>query len=153
MDTQLLFRKHTPLTEDHLPWLFGSEEHNFVARRNTSGRGKISAILIRALLSTLEGNVLEAYCADSGDPLRLVVRSLSRPGSASHCWLDWSNNRCGIPHGESAKVTYHLGVLVIIQALTDPGATGDFWKSYASLLELFRKYGRSVEVKEALRSR
>jgi hypothetical protein len=150
MDIQLLFRKSTPLIDDHLPWLAGSEEHRFIARRNPSGRGIVSAILVRALMSTLEGNVLEAYSANSGDPLRLVVRSLSRPGSVSRCWLDWSNNRCGIPHGELTKVTYHLGVLVIVQALTHPVAANDFWKAYASLMQVFRKYGRSGEIKEAL---
>lgn len=34
MDTVLLFRKRTPLTDDRLPWLRGSEEHPWIARRN-----------------------------------------------------------------------------------------------------------------------
>ena len=38
----------------------------------------------------------------------------------SRCWLDWSSNRCGVPHGEETKVTYHLGVLAIVQALGEP---------------------------------
>jgi len=51
MDTVLLFRKRTPLTEDGLPWLRGAEEHPWTARRNASGKGVVSAILVRALLT------------------------------------------------------------------------------------------------------
>ena len=61
MDTVLLFRKRTPLTDDRLPWLRGSEEHPWAARRNTSGKGVVSAILVRALLSALEGPQKPAY--------------------------------------------------------------------------------------------
>jgi hypothetical protein len=150
MDNQLLFRKRTPLTEDHLPWLCGSEEHPYVARRNASGKGIVSAILVRALISTLEGNVLEAECSTSADLVRLEVRSLSRPRTVSRCWLDWLNSHCGIPHGETTRITYHLGVLVIVQALADPVAAADFWNAYLLLLEVFCKYGRSGEIKPAL---
>ena len=31
-----------------------------------------------------------------------------------------SNSRCGVPHGDETKVTYHLGVLAIVQALGHP---------------------------------
>ena len=43
MDTVLLFRKRTPLTDDRLPWLRGSEEHPWTTRRNASG--KLVAVL------------------------------------------------------------------------------------------------------------
>ena len=70
MDTVLLFRKRTPLTDDRLPWLRGSEEHPWAARRNASGKGVVSAILVRALLSALEGSVLEVrrYTASPTQP-------------------------------------------------------------------------------------
>ena len=150
MDTLLLFRKHTPLSEDGLPWLSGAEEHAWPACRNSSGKGVVSAILVRSLLCTLEGNVLEAYRNPSAQLVRLVVRSRSKPSVAAGCWLDWSSQRCGVPHGELNKVTYHLGVLAIVQSLADPEVTQDFWQAYAALLAAFRQYGRSVEVKEAL---
>jgi hypothetical protein len=150
MDTMLLFRKHTPLSEDGLPWLSGAEEHAWPARRNTSGKGVVSAILVRSLLSTLEGNVLEAYRSSSAELVRLVVRSHSKPSTAAGCWLDWSSQRCGVPHGELNKVTYHLGVLAIVQSLAEPELAQDFWQAYAALLVAFRQYGRSAEIKEAL---
>jgi hypothetical protein len=150
MDIQLLFRKHTPLSDDHLPWLCGGEEHTWVARRNTSGKGAVSAILVRALVCTLNGHVLEACSSAEADKLDLVVRSHTRPATVSHCWLDWTRKRCGVPHGEEAKITYHLGVLAIVQALTQVETAMDFWKAYASLLGVFRQYGHSEEIKGAL---
>jgi MoxR-like ATPase len=150
MDTVLLFRKRTPLTDDRLPWLRGSEEHSWAARRNTSGKGVVSAILVRALLSALEGSVLEAGRSRSASHVRAVVRSHSTPDTAAECWLDWSSSRCGVPHGEATKVTYHLGVLSIVHALADPDLAGDFWQAYTGLLGAFRQYGRSAEIKEPL---
>ncbi len=78
MDTLLLFRKRTPLVEDHIPWLRGGEEHSWTARRNRTGKAAVSAILVRALLSTLDGCVLEAHsihfrCICPGD------RALAHP--------------------------------------------------------------------------
>ena len=150
MDTVLLFRKRSPLTDDRLPWLRGSEEHSWTARRNTSGKGVVSAILVRALLSALEGSVLEANRSRSANHIRAVVRSHSTPDTAAECWLDWSSSRCGVPHGEETKVTYHLGVLAIVQALADPSLAVDFWQAYTGLLGAFRQYGRSAEIKEPL---
>ena len=150
MDTFLLFRKHTPLTDDHLPWLRGSEEHPYTARCNASGKGVVSAILVRALLSTLNGCVLEAQRSSSAIHVRALVRSQSKPGTAAECWLDWSSSCCGVPHGEETKVTYHLGVLAIVQSLADPCLAQDFWQAYAGLLGAFRQHGRGEEIKEPL---
>ena len=150
MDTVLLFRKRTPLTGDGISWLRGSEDHPWAARRNTSGKGVVSAILVRALLSTLDGSVLEAHHSRSANHIRTVVRSQSRPGTAAECWLDWESNRCGVPHGEETKVTYHLGVLAIVQSLAGPGLAHDFLQAYAGLLGVFRQHGRSEEIKEPL---
>jgi hypothetical protein len=150
MDTVLLFRKRTPLTDDHLPWLRGSEEHSWTARRNTSGKGVVSAILVRALLRAVEGSVLEAGRSRSTNPVNAVVRSHSKPETAAECWLNWPSSRCGVPHGDETKVTYHLGVLAIVQALGEPELAQDFWQAYTGLLGAFRQNGRSAEIKEPL---
>jgi MoxR-like ATPase len=150
MDTALLFRKHTPLSDDHLPWLRGAEEHKWTARRNTSGKGVVSAILVRALINTLDGNALEAHHSSSAHHVRMIVRSRSRPDNAAECWLDWSSNRCGLPYGEGTRVTYHLGMLTIIEALAGPDTAQDFWQTYMELLGAFRQYGRSEKIKEPL---
>lgn len=51
MDTVLLLSKRSPLTDDRLSWLCGSEEHSWTTRRNTSGKGVVPAIMVRRLLS------------------------------------------------------------------------------------------------------
>jgi MoxR-like ATPase len=150
MDIFLLFRKRTPLSDDRIPWLRGAEEHTWTARRNSTGKGTVSAILVRALLSTMDGSVLEAQRCSSADHVHAVVRSHTRPGTAAKCWLDWSSKRCGVPHGDETKVTYHLGVLAIIQSLVDPKMAQDFWQAYLGLLEAFHQYGRGEEIKEPL---
>ena len=115
--------------------LRGSEEHPWTARRNTSGKGVESAILVRALLSALEGSVLEANRSRSASHVRAVVRSHSTPDTAAECWLDWSSSRCGVPYSDEtvgtfgSAVTYHLGVLAIVQALGEPELAQDFWQA------------------------
>jgi hypothetical protein len=144
MDTVLLFRKRTPLTEDGLPWLRGLQEHPWTARRNTSGKGVVSAILVRALLSALEGSVLKADRSRSTNYVNAVVRSHSRPETAAECWLDWSSSRCGVPHGGEtvgtfgSAVTYHLGVLAIVQALGEP-ERAQWWVNGTTVCQLIQK--------------
>ncbi len=129
--------------------LRGSEGHSWTSRRNTSSMGVVSAILVRALLSALVGSMLETNRSRSTSQIRAVVRSHSTPNTSAECWLDWSSSRCGVPHGEVTKVTYHLGVLAIVQALSNPDLAGDFWQAYTGLLGAFRQYGRSGEIAEA----
>jgi hypothetical protein len=83
MDTVLLFCKRTPLTDDRLPWLHSSEENPWTARRNTSGKGVVSAILVRALLSALKGSVLETRRSRSSNHVNAEVRSHSTPDTAA----------------------------------------------------------------------
>jgi len=55
-------------------------------------------------------------------------------------WL--SAFRAGLPHGEPDKVTYHLGVLAIIEALVDPTRSLDFWQAYAQLLAAYKVHAK-----------
>jgi len=83
MNTILLFRKRSPLAEDGLPWLRGSEEHPWPARRNPSGKGVVSAILIRSLLTVLNGCVMEAWTANPANQVQATVNSHSMPGHST----------------------------------------------------------------------
>lgn len=76
MDIYLLFRKKSPLTEEGLPWLRGAYEHEFTAKRNTTGRAVVSAVLVRSLLACLDGAVQYAE-ANSGGDIVARVRSSS----------------------------------------------------------------------------
>lgn len=75
MDTLLLFRKRSPLTDDRLPWSRDSGKHTWTAWRNTSGKGEGSAILARALLSALDGSLL-MKCNAGGAPSARLLLSL-----------------------------------------------------------------------------
>ena len=75
MDIYLLFRKKSLLTEEGLPWLRGAFEHEFTARRNSSGRAVVSAVLVRSLLACLDGAVQYAE-ANTGGELAAGVQQI-----------------------------------------------------------------------------
>lgn len=146
MDASLLFRKKAALTEDGLDWLKGSDEFPFTAKRNPTGKAAVSAILIRALLAALDGNILQATALPTG--LAAQVVSKSTPGAAAWCWND--GDTWFLPHGEPNKITYHLGVLFIAWALAEPARAADFWNAYAHLLAGYQTHGKTAAIKEQL---
>lgn len=153
MNIDLLFRKRTPLAEWGLPWLCGGELHPWTARRNPNRQAVASAILVRALLSALEGSILSAGLLRGG--LEATVASHSRLGAAALCWWEFASpdgapGRLGIPHGEPNKVTYHLGVLGIVEALSAPEQAADFWQAYTPLADAYQTHGKAPAIKETL---
>jgi len=146
MDASLLFRKKAALTEDGLDWLKGSDEYPYTAKRNPTGTAAVGAILIRALLAALDGSVRQGTADAHG--VTAQVASKSTPGAAAWCWRD-ATQWC-MPHGEPNKVTYHLGVLFIIEALVEPARAGDFWDAYTNLQSAYQKHGKTPVVKEPL---
>jgi len=147
MDIYLLFRKKSPLSDEGLPWLRGAEEHEFTAKRNTTGRAVISAILVRALLACLEGAVEYAE-SDGVDNVIARVRSTSTPGSYAQCALRGLS--FFIPHGDGGKITYHLGILSILRALDSPAKAADFWEAYQALQAGFLAHGKEETIRESL---
>jgi MoxR-like ATPase len=137
MNISLLFRKRTILSEDGLPWLDAGETYPYPAKRNPTGVARISAILVRAILSILDENVLEARY--EGDCVAAYVKSRSTPGSA---WCVWREEDFFIPHGSSEKLTYHVGVLGMIQALKNPLQAVDLLNAHLALLEKFQCNGK-----------
>jgi hypothetical protein len=146
MDAGLLFRKKSALTEDGLDWLKGSEEFPYAARRNATGVAAVSAILIRALLVALDGGVRQATIHTDG--VQAQVASKSTPGATAWCWQ--SLKQWHIPHGDPNKVTYHFGVLCIVEALADPVRARDFWDVYVNLQSAYKKHGKTRAIKEPL---
>ena len=147
MDIYLFFRKKTPLTEEGMPWLNGSEEHDQTARRNGSGRAALSAVLVRSLLACLDGAVVYAE-TDSRGNIIARVRSSSTPRSMAHCAL--RELTFYLPHGEPNKVTYHVGVLALLHALLHPAQADDLWEAYQALQTDYRANGRKVAIKASL---
>ena len=148
MEDILLFRKRSSLKDEGLDFITGCEVHSEVAKRNTSGRASASAILIRGLLACLEGYVIEVWTGMVGSEFQLdaLVRSHSAPERISMCSVV-EGFQYYIPHGAADTVTYHIGILAILQALLIPEATQDLVRSYHMLLRQFIKHGRSAEIK------
>ena len=148
VDIWLLFRKKTPMNNEGIPWLKGAEEHAFTAKRNTTGRAAVSAILVRALLACLDGAVLYAESQSLSGSVIARVRSSSAPGGQAYCAMQGNNFR--IPHGEPNKVTYHIGVLIVLQALVNPSQAVDFLEAYQQLLSAYLAHGRDSAIRPAL---
>jgi MoxR-like ATPase len=151
MEDYLLFRKRSPLTEEGLEFICGCEEHSLCARRNTSGRAAASAILLRALRACLEGNVVEAWTGNVGTSrhIEAQVRSTSTPGSINPCAVvDQTSYR--FVHGSPEKVTYHIGVLAMLQALASPTEAQDLIHSYHELVVEFVRSGLTPSLKAHL---
>jgi len=147
MDVYLLFRKKSPLTEEGLPWLCGAYKHEFAARRNASGHGVVSAVLVRSLMACLDGAVQEAVANPGGD-IAARVRSASAPSSSAVC--AWKGGAFYIPHGEPGKITYHAGTLAILGGLQRPAQAADFWEAYQVLQADYLLYGKAVGIRESL---
>ena len=147
MDIYLFFRKKSPLTEEGMPWLSGAEEHAATARRNSSGRAAVSAVLVRSLLACLDGAVVHAETSSSGDIIARV-RSSSTPHSLAYCALK-GQTFC-LPHGEPNKITYHVGVLALLRALLHPSQAADLWDAYQALQIDYKANGRVVAIKDSL---
>jgi len=148
MNVSLLFRKRSPLKEEDMPWISGAETHSWTAKRNATGEASVSAILVRALVCALEGNVTEAAIWAKG--AAVAVTSRSTPGAVGQCAVEWGRGKCFIPHGAPDKVTYHVGVLAIVDALGFPDQSADFLTAYYDLLAQYRQHGKHLAIKEAL---
>lgn len=147
MDIYLLFRKKSPLTEEGLPWLRGAFEHEFTARRNSSGRAVVSAVLVRSLMACLDGAVQYAEANTGGD---IVARVRSSSAPSSHAICAWKGNTLYIPHGEANKITYHAGVLAMLRALARPTQAADFWEAYQALQSAYILHGKAPDIQESL---
>lgn len=148
MDIWLLFRKKTPMNDEGIPWLRGSEEHTCTAKRNVTGRAVASAVLVRALLACLDRAVLYAESQPPSGNVIARVRSSSAPGSQAYC--AFQGDAFHIPHGEPNKITYHVGVLIAVQALVNPSRAVDFLEAYQQLLSEYLTHGRDAAIKPAL---
>ncbi len=97
MNTGILFRKKSPLTDWGMPWLKGGEEHTHTASRNSTGKASVSALLARALVACVSGAVESAalgtldFSPEAGSLMSqrgilAHVESHSQPGKTGVCW-------------------------------------------------------------------
>ncbi len=138
MDTSLLFRKRSALTEEGLPWLRADERSAaWCARRNLTGEAGVSAILIRAVQAAAQHHAIcdVRFSAKDGRPLLIVSSTSKSTGKVIESYL-WSGSPwlAYLPNGSPDRATYYLGLLVLAEAMAAPTAYGDLLDAYEDLI-------------------
>jgi MoxR-like ATPase len=125
--TQILFSRKREV--DLWPSLKGGQEIRYPARRNPGPVGYLSAMLCKACVVALRGEVLGINALEPlGD-----VSVQSRSQTSSHiyqCYL--LSNEAYLPRGQ---VTYHLGLLFLAEALACAAEARDLLDALEEILE------------------
>jgi len=124
--TQILFSRQREI--DIFPRLHGRQEIKYSARRNPKPVGYLSAMLCKACVVALKGDVIGITKLEP--PGTVMVRSLSQSGSDfHHCYL--VEDKVWLPRG---KVTYHVGLLALAEGLACKEQAGDLLDALEELL-------------------
>ncbi|MBI2844013.1 MAG: AAA family ATPase [Armatimonadetes bacterium] len=124
--TQILFSRKREV--DIFPELHGGQEIAYPARRNPNARGYLSAMLCKACVVALKGDVIGITRLDGEGAVMVRSRSQSG-GDFHHCYL--VGDRAYLPRGH---VTYHLGLLLLGEALVAKDEAGDLLDALEELL-------------------
>jgi len=131
--TQILFSRKREV--DIFPKLRGGQEIARPARRNPHATGRLSAMLCKACVVALKGDVMGI--ARLEPPGVVMVRSRSQSRSDFHrCYL--VDDSVWLPFGQ---VTYHLGLLFLAEALAFHREAGDLLDALEELLDYRRGTG------------
>ncbi len=131
--TQILFSRKREV--DIFPKLHGRQEINYPARRNPKPVGYLSAMLCKACVVALKGDVIGITKLEH--PGKVMVRSLSQSGSDFHnCYM--VEDKLWLPRG---NVTYHLGLLFLAEAVAFKEQAIDLLDGLEELLN----YSEAVE--------
>jgi hypothetical protein len=134
--TRILFSRKREV--DIFPQLHGGQEINYPARRNPKSVGYLSAMLCKACVVALKGDVIGITRLEP--PGMVMVRSRSQSGSDfHHCYL--ADGQVWLPRG---KVTYHLGLLVLCEALAFKEQAQDLLDGLEELL-IYRETMKEVD--------
>ena len=124
--TQVMFSRKREV--DGFPSLHGGQDIAFPARRNSKGLGHLSAMLCKACVVALKGDVIGITRLEP--PGIVMVRSRSQSGADFHtCYL--VESKAWLPRG---NVTYHLGLLTLAEALVEKGRAGDILDALEEIL-------------------
>lgn len=124
--TQVLFSRKQEV--DIFPELRGGQEISYPARRNPRPVGYLSAMLCKACIVALKGDIIGINRLEP--PGEVMVRSVSQSGSDfHHCYL--SDNKAWLPRG---NVTYHVGLLALAEGLAQKEKATDLLEALEELL-------------------
>jgi len=131
--TQILFSRKREV--DIFPKLHGRQEIKYPARRNPKTVGYLSAMLCKACVVALKGDVIGITRLEP--PGKVMVRSLSQSGSDFHnCYM--VEDKLWLPRG---SITYHLGLLFLTEAVAFKKEAIDLLDALEELLN----YGKAIE--------
>ena len=128
---QLLFARKREV--DIWPSLRGGQEITLPGRRNPRTVGYLSAMLCKACVVALRGDVIEikeVVSIEGGGNVAVVSKSQSNSSFVHQCL--YLGNDAFVTRG---KVTYHLGLLFLAQALSWPIEAKDLLDALEELLE------------------
>lgn len=131
--SQILFSRKREV--DIFPHLHGGQAIAYPARRNPKPTGYLSAMLCKACVVALKGDVIGITKLEP--PGTVMVRSLSQSGSDfHHCYM--VGNQVWLPRG---NITYHLGLLGLAEALAEKEQAKDLLDALEEILQ----YSQSVQ--------
>ncbi|MDI6814826.1 MAG: MoxR family ATPase [Dehalococcoidales bacterium] len=135
--SQVLFSRKREV--DIFPSLHGGQEITYPARRNLKPVGYLSAMLCKACVVALKGDVIGITRLEP--PGIVMVRSRSQSAADfHHCYM--VENQIWLPRG---NVTYHLGLLGIAEALVEKEQASDLLDALEEILD----YSQSVLEEDA----
>ncbi|MFC1865132.1 AAA family ATPase [Chloroflexota bacterium] len=124
--SQILFSRRREI--DIFPRLHGGQEIRYTARRNPKPVGYLSAMLCKACVVALKGDVIGITRLEP--PGTVMIRSLSQSGSDfHHCYM--VGDKVWLPRG---NITYHIGLLALTEGLTHKERAGDMLDALEELL-------------------
>ena len=153
MNVHVLFGSKKTLEDWGAGWLKGGLEHTFLAARNATRKASLSGTLAKSLIAVLTNSVQSAMaCELMVDKNRAgyhgVVSSHSSPGKSNKCWMTSDRDKYGFPFGGAGNITYHVGILPILEALDHMEEARAFWLAYADLIKAFNGWGLSPDIKD-----
>jgi MoxR-like ATPase len=124
--TQVMFSRKREV--DGFPSLHGGQEIAHPARRNPKATGFLSAMLCKACVVALKGDLIGITKLEP--PGIVMVRSRSQSGADFHtCYL--LEGKAWLPRG---NVTYHLGLLTLAEALAEKEKATDVLDALEEIL-------------------
>ena len=135
--TQILFSRKREV--DIFPQLYGGDEINYPARRNPKSKGRLSAMLCKACVVALKGDVLEI--SELAPPGVVMISARSQRGVYTHrCYM--MDGKIWLPRG---NVTYHLGLLFLAEGLIYKEKAADLLDGLEELLTYKENIGKVDE--------
>lgn len=124
--SQILFSRKREV--DIFPQLHGGQMISYPSRRNPKPVGYLSAMLCKACVVALKGDVIGLTRLEP--PGKVMVRSRSQSGSDfHHCYM--LEDRVWLPRG---NITYHLGLLALAEAVASKEEAVDLLDALEELL-------------------